>query len=300
MTTSTTTSGRGYTVALAACAEFPDLGPEGPVVVGAFEDAGFDVCVPVWDDPAVDWNEFDVVVVRGTWDYVHKRDEFLAWARARSLVLNPSDILEWNTDKTYLADLAARGVPIVPTAFVSDGDPFDIPEGEVVVKPTVSAGGLRAALFLDGESDAAAAHVRELHDDSLVAMVQPYRALVDEMAEIGLVYIHGTFSHAIRKDSMLRQEPMVAFDYMREQVISARVPTSDEMRVAELSLDAVPGGRERLLYARVDLVPGPSGPELIELELTEPALYPQFGDRCTDLLTDAVVAILGASKSLKP
>ena len=105
------------------------------------------------------------------------------------------------------------------------------------------------------------------------ALVQPYRSQVDDEAETGLVYLGGDFSHAIRKEAMLRADPVSIPGLYREMVVTSRTATDLELGVADAVLDAVPGGRDCLLYARVDLVPGPSGPELIELEVTEPALY---------------------------
>jgi hypothetical protein len=124
-------------------------------------------------------------------------------------------------------------------------------------------------------------------------MVQPYRDLVDEKAETGLVYLGRHFSHAVRKAPMLRAEPRFIPGQFREHVISARTASPSEIEVGEAVLDAVPGGRSRLLYARVDLVPGPSGPELIELELTEPDLYLGLGDGAAERLAEAIVDLLG-------
>ena len=132
-------------VALATCAAFPD---------GDADDAGLpaaiggDVTFAIWDDPAVDWAAFDLVVVRSTWDYQERRDAFLAWARGiGERLVNPPDVLAWNTDKRYLHELAAAGLPVVPTTLVAPGAPFTAPAGEYVVKPTVSAGSRDTARF---------------------------------------------------------------------------------------------------------------------------------------------------------
>ncbi|MCR6712093.1 MAG: hypothetical protein NVV57_05090 [Demequina sp.] len=98
-----------------------------------------------WDDPNVNWAGYEVAILRSTWNYTEHLDEFLAWATRTSQVtrlVNPVDIVEWNTDKRYLADLAARGIPVVPTVFAAPGEPVspDAVAGHVVVKPTVGAG----------------------------------------------------------------------------------------------------------------------------------------------------------------
>jgi glutathione synthase/RimK-type ligase-like ATP-grasp enzyme len=260
----------------------PDLDDDGPLLIAALEGAGVVARPAVWDDPAVDWDDFDLVVIRLTWDYISHRDEFVSWAKSLPLVANPPDILDWNTDKRYLADLLRAGVPVIPTLFIGPEDPVELPEGELVVKPTVSAGSIDTSLYAPNELSAASDHVRSLQRAGRTAMVQPYRDLVDEKAETGLVYLGQHFSHAIRKAPMLRAQPHFIPGQFREHVISARSASPAEREIAEAVLDAVPGGRSRLLYARVDLVPGPSGPELMELEVTEPDLYLGLADGAAD------------------
>ena len=105
-------------LALATCAALPALDPDSATLLGPLEALDVHVTVAAWDDPAVDWAAFDLVVVRSTWDYTLDRTAFLAWAAAVPRLLNPLPVLTWNTDKHYLRDLAAAGVPVVPTAFV--------------------------------------------------------------------------------------------------------------------------------------------------------------------------------------
>ena len=286
-------------MALATCAEMPDLDDEGRLLIDALGSVGVAARPAVWDDPSVDWAEFDLVVIRLTWDYISRRDKFVSWANSVRLVANPPDILEWNTDKRYLSDLLRAGVPVIPTRFIGPGDPVELAAGELpleelVVKPTVSAGSIDTSLYGPDETEAALEHVRTLQSEGRTAMVQPYRANIDEEAETGLVYLGGDFSHAIRKAPLLRKQPRSIPGHIREHVVSARSASVVERQVAEAVLDAVPGGRERLLYARVDLVPGPSGPELIELEVTEPDLYLALGERAAARLAEAIVDLLGS------
>lgn len=93
----------------------------------AAERAGLRSETVVWDDPDVDWDAFDAVVVRSCWDYVPRRDEFLAWTRQVPTLVNDADTIAWNTDKHYLRELETAGVPIVPTAW-SVQDEAALPE----------------------------------------------------------------------------------------------------------------------------------------------------------------------------
>ena len=105
---------------------------------------GAEPSVVVWDDPHVDWAGFDVAVIRSTWDYTMRREEFLAWVTRTDTVTrlrNRPDVVRWNSDKVYLRDLVDCGVPVVPTSFFAPGDVPVLPQGvPFVVKPTISAG----------------------------------------------------------------------------------------------------------------------------------------------------------------
>jgi glutathione synthase/RimK-type ligase-like ATP-grasp enzyme len=280
-------------VALVTCDDIPELESDAPLLLDALSRMGLVSRIVSWTDKSVDWGEFAVNVVRGTWDYVYRRDEYVSWARSTPRLFNPADVLEWNTDKRYVADLEKSGVPVVPTRFIGPGENFDLPDGELVLKPTVGAGGLEAGLFGADEKQEAWQHVRSLQGAGKTVMVQPYRAGIDEVSETGLIYIGDSFSHAISKGPQLRVEPRVAPDHIRDQVIDSRSPTDDERSVAERTLDAIPGGRNRLLYARVDVVPGPEGPEVLELEVTEPSLFLDHADGSADTLAAAISKLIG-------
>ena len=103
-------------IALATCAEFPDLDAEGPLLMAALSGLGMHAEPAVWTDPDAAWSSYDAVVVRSTWDYHQRRDEFLEWADRVATVTrlaNPADVLRWNTDKTYLRELSEAGLPVV-------------------------------------------------------------------------------------------------------------------------------------------------------------------------------------------
>ena len=255
-----------------------------------------------WDDPAVDWEGFDLAVVRSVWDYPRRRDELLAWAgraAAATTLLNPPAVLRWSSDKRYLADLARAGVPVVPTAFAAPGDEMDWPgPGEVVVKPAVSAGSLDTERYPAARRSAARAHVARLHAEGRVAMAQPYLAAVEERGETALVHLGGAFSHAIRKGPMLVPGLEVVEGLFVEEDIRPASPSAAELAVARAALAAVPGGGEGLLYARVDVVPGPGGePVMLELELLEPSLFLAHAPGAADRLAAAIAGRLSGGSS---
>lgn len=126
-------------IALVTCAHFAD-GDDAHLLGPALRALGLQPSWQTWNDPTVDWAAFDLAVLRSTWDYPADHDGFRAWAGRVPRLANPVDVIAWNSDKTYLRDLAAAGVPIVPTEWSDPGEPVDLPAGEVVVKPSVGAG----------------------------------------------------------------------------------------------------------------------------------------------------------------
>lgn len=287
-------------VALATCREFPDLDHEDRLLLPALAQLGIEAVPAVWTDREIDWSAFDAVVLRETWDYSDDRPAFLAWLTSIAdvtTVLNPPDVVAWNTDKVYLRDLSRAGCAVVPTSFLEPGEDVDdwLPDGDhsdVVVKPAVSCGSRDTVRYaLDEPMADADAHVARLLGEGRTVMVQPYLDAVDTIGETALLFFDGVFSHAIRKGPLLArgvEGEKVEGLFVQEQ-IDPREPTAAERAVAEAVLQHIPGGLDRVLYARVDLIPGPDGePLLLELELTEPSLFLSHADGAADRLAAAI------------
>lgn len=300
------------TVAIATCAEARDVDEDATLLLAALERAAVDAGEVDWSDPAVDWRRFDMVVIRSTWDYAPRRDEFVAWAqRVESVtrLANPAAVIRWNTDKHHLAELALDGVAVVPTTFMEPAAGPDLrtlaelvrsavsDHSGFVVKPTVSAGSKdtfrHAAPAQDTEAvEAAASQVRDIHRSGRAAMVQPYQDGVDREGETGLVFFDGEFSHAFRKGPMLSVGGGPVPGLFATEEIEPRVATDDQLAVASAALASA---RSRtgsdLLYARVDLLPGDDGrPLLLEVELTEPSFFLHTDPASADRAASAIAA----------
>ncbi len=278
-------------IGLATSSGLPDLHVDDQPLLAALPGAE----PVIWDDPDVDWGAYDLVVVRSCWDYTLRRDEFLAWARTVPRLVNPVEVLAWNTDKTYLRDLEAGGVPIVPTSFTGPEDQVfwpsvpSEPRRWVVVKPTVSAGARDTWLTQDVMS-----RVEQLRQAGRTAMVQPYLAAIETEGETSVVFLGGVYSHGARKAPLLAREggDGVAPDPDDDDAImTPRTPTAAQIEVATLAMDAIPG---ECLYGRVDLVPGDDGaPLVLELEITEPSLFLRQAPGSAERLAAALLARAG-------
>ncbi len=287
-------------VLLASCAAAVGRDGDEPLLVAALAAEGLTASSADWADPAVDWAAARVVVVRSTWDYVRRRDEFLAWARrveSGTRLVNPAGVLTWNTDKRYLRELAAAGVPVVPTAWVERPEQVTAAleqPGDVVVKPVVSAGARDTARFSPDRRDEALAAVEAILAGGRAVMVQPYLARLDAEGETGLVYLDGAHSHAFGKAALLAG-PALGPGLYAEEGITPRTATAEQRALGDRVLGEVAertGGMP--LYARVDLVPGDDGaPQVIEVELTEPSLFLTTDGRAAARVAAAVSARLG-------
>ena len=134
-------------VYLATCEELPggDAGTE--LLARSLRTRGIHTTIAVWSDLSVDWESSPFTVIRSTWDYHLRRDQFLRWVRALPRVHNPPALVEWNTDKRYIFDLP-RSVPVIPSRLLEDPSPDQVevaleaagwPEG--VLKPAVGLDG---------------------------------------------------------------------------------------------------------------------------------------------------------------
>lgn len=257
-------------VHLATCKVLPEPDLDESLLLDALKKEGVSATLLAWDEESA-LITAPLTVLRSTWNYYAHRDAFLAWAERVSKVsvlMNPLPTITWNSHKSYLRDLEKKGIEVIPTLFVSQGELGSLRSllGErswtrLVIKPTVSAGSFSTATF-DAEDPKAEAFFRALVSERDV-MVQPFVASVDDYGERSIVAIAGELTHAIRKSPRFGTAPEAA---------SAALPIADDERaLAARALGTIHG---QLLYARVDMARDEHGvPRIMELELTEPSLF---------------------------
>lgn len=239
---------------------------------------------------AADWDAYEVVVIRSPWDYQRDPDAFLAVLetidRSKARLENPLDLVRWNLRKTYLRDLDARGLPIVPTRWLDRLAPADLPTlfdglgDEIVVKPVVGANADDTfRLRSDSRPDEALATFAERP-----CMVQPFvRAVVDE-GEFSLFHFGGAYSHAILKAP-------AAGDFRVQEEHGGRIrAVAPEPALRALADGAVDSLGLAPLYARTDFVRLGSGFALMEVELIEPSLYFSYDPASPERFAEAFAA----------
>lgn len=272
---------RPVRIAWVSCTEMPEPDPDEEQGLDALRARGHEVSVVAWDDPQVRLEDYDIALLRSPWNYPDAPEAFRDFlARGVGQVWNPPQVTVWNLHKKYLFDLEAGGIDIVPTALGGPGaDARALARGrgwsEVVVKPAIGAGSIGARRFSD--LDAAAAHGRALGRDFLV---QPVLGAFTDPGESSLIWVHGAFTHTVRKRPRLDGED--------EAVVLGPPPTPEDKAFAARALRFAPA---EILYGRIDYVMHEGRPLLSELELIEPSLFWCLGGAASEALERFVVGV---------
>jgi hypothetical protein len=278
-------------IALATCAELPGWEVDDQPLIESLQSKGATVAFPIWNDAHVNWEQFDITVIRTTWDYHLKKNEFVAWCNSVPRLFNNAAIVSWNTHKSYLRELSKQGVAIAPTVWIETGEKIDAARtmeqfktDRGFIKPQVGACASDTLRFtLDNVKEAQVFLDSQLHQDM---MMQPYIASVETEGELSAIFIDGTLSHGVQKIP-------VAGDYrVQDDFGASDMPytfTKSEVREMNKTLLAVPDNAS-LLYARFDYLRSDEGTLLLnELELVEPSLFFRHSEESASLLADAII-----------
>ncbi len=280
----------------------PTLDPDDRILLQELRKRGLTVSTAVWNDPLVDWAAARLCMMRSTWDYHYRYDEFVEWIRrvaSVTVVRNDPSLLVWNAHKSYLSALERLGVPVVPTLWVRRGESRALGEvseargwRNLVLKPARGVASHNVTLV---RGDLAAQAIGQARLDAMLqtedVLIQPYLDAVASYGERALIFLRGCYSHAIVKKP---------FD--RVLAITEGPPsvgaTCEEVDAASRAIAAVPG---EPLYARVDLLNDDEGQPLVsEVELIEPGLYLGAHEPASRAFADAIeneLELIGPTQS---
>ena len=288
-------------LAIASCEVLPDWEVDDAPLLEVLGQVTH-LTIAVWSDQSIDWKMFDAVLLRTTWDYTERLDEFLDWVdriSKETLLVNSAAWVHWNSRKSYLGDLSGAGVGIAPTHWIPKGEVFDLsevlsakePEQQWFLKPQVGATSSHTLRFFGHEQDKAQ-HFLESLSGEHAFMLQPYLKRVETDGEYSLLYLGGRLSHGVRKVP-------VPGDYRVQDDFGAHDesfhPSAELIALADQILEVasdVSGAGVPLLYARLDFLLDENGQWLLnELEVIEPSLFFRHAPRAPQLLANALLEL---------
>lgn len=283
-------------IAFATCRDLGKLTPDDQLAANILLKQNVIVDAVAWDDPDVQWQNFDAVILRSTWNYHRQLPKFLQWLEMLDdenvRVWNPTEVVRTNVSKKYLIDLKNDGIPIVPTVFIPQNKSRELKsilENEnwerVIIKPEVSASAYQtiSASLTNAQDD------QKKLDEILKtsgALIQEFRNEIIETGEWSLMFFDRKFSHAVLK------HPRAGDFRVQEElggIIQAATPSDSLIDHAQRILAQVNG---QLLYARVDGIVAGQAFLLMELELIEPSLFMGFSTGAAESFATSIVKIL--------
>jgi glutathione synthase/RimK-type ligase-like ATP-grasp enzyme len=272
-------------------AAIPEGAPDDRMLENALVAQGARVRFAVWDDPDVDWAVTPLAIMRSAWDYHLSPVSWFAWiehASRSTMMVNPPELLKWNTDKRYLGALAAAGVPVVPTAFLLPRDTCDLTSIldergwlDFIVKPAIGASASGVKRFAGPNARHLGAKHAKMLSQSEATLVQPYLEAVERERERSLVYINGDFSHAFCKQAFNTNAT-------GGTKVTVHTPSKEELRIAGDALSVL---KVVPIYARVDLILSEYGVVVMEMELIEPDLGLRIDTAAADRLALACLEL---------
>ncbi|RZJ98740.1 MAG: hypothetical protein EOO46_24410 [Flavobacterium sp.] len=261
----------------ATAPEYENLDSEHGKIMAYLKEKGFQPSCQIWDDEKIDWLGFDVLIMKTTWDYHHRLVEFNAWLnkleKIGAYVLNPIDVLRWNSDKIYLKELEENGARIANTIWLGQGENFDVNRlfaelntEKIIIKPRVSASANHTYALTQEE-----AHQKKEEIEGLLRtenlMAQSFLKEIQTEGEWSLLFFDGKFSHSLMK--VPKADDFRVQSHHGGSVKAVEVP-SHLVKTAQSIVDNHTKG---CLYARVDGVEVDGQFVLMELELIEPYFF---------------------------
>ncbi|AOE50947.1 ATP-grasp domain-containing protein [Kangiella sediminilitoris] len=275
-------------IAIASCQNLPDWEKDDIPFFNELDELGVSYQILAWDSDT-DWSQFDACLLRTTWDYQERIDEFMQWIKSVSTqtrLINSRAIVEWNSHKSYLKELEHAGIRITPSEWLQQGQSYDVKAlmdkhgwQKGFLKPLVGANArecLRFSIRSEFELELAQKHIDKLCPvEDLV--LQPYLSSVETFGETSGIFFGGKYSHGTRKvpvkGDFRVQDDYGASDYVYHL-------TDDELEQAHKAIQYITEKAGPPLYARVDFLHHKGGPVFVnELELIEPSLFFRHGGR---------------------
>lgn len=250
---------------------------ENVLLLEFLQSKGLNIQKEIWDDSQVDWAAYDLAVLKAPWDYFDKFPQFSQWLNHLEnlgvRLLNPTDIVRWNSDKHYLRDIAEAGLEIIPTLFLQKGEQLNLTASfdhfksdKLILKPAVSGAAKNTFVLKKGKLEPNLPELQALLEEESY-LLQPFLNEIQDEGEWSFVFFGGRYSHCLLKTA---KSGDFRVQHVHGGAVHAKEAPKELLQLAQQYIDSFAKG---CLYARVDGVRLNGAFALMELELIEPYLY---------------------------
>ncbi|QBZ98122.1 ATP-grasp domain-containing protein [Flavobacterium sangjuense] len=282
-------------IALLTCEKFPELYQTDQFLIPELAKHNITASATVWDDTTINWNDFDYLIFRNTWDYFEKEYQFNTWLdyiqTSGIKTLNAIEIVQKNKHKFYLRELENQGIKILPTVFIDKTTTLNLEEiipknwTKGVIKPAYSGGAYLTKVFEIDQLEQINLQYQSIASEKEL-LLQEFRPEIVSEGETSFIFFNKKFSHCVNKKP--------AKDDFRVQIqfggnyVSAE-PNQDLINQAQ---NVVNTFSEKLLYARVDGIIINNQLHLMEVECIEPDLYFNHSEGSQQRFVNAILDLI--------
>lgn len=279
-------------IAILTCDQLPELTLQDQPLILELAKHDITASPVVWDNPNSNWNDFDYLIFRNTWDYFEKEVQFNLWlSQIEKLgikTLNPITVIKHNKHKFYLREMKNQGITILPTVFINKTKALDLRKlipshwEKAVIKPAFSAGSYQTAVFEISDIDKINSQYQSIAAEKEL-LLQEFMPEIQTLGETSFIFFNKKFSHAVNKKPAtgdFRIQVQFGGKYNLIQPDKALVVKAQKI---------VDSYGENLLYARVDGIIIGNELHLMEVECIEPDLYLNLSEGALQRFSSAIV-----------
>jgi len=239
---------------------------------------GWECIFVPWESKSVDWDDFDAVIIRSTWDYQQKENLFFKTlakiSKSKAKLYNPLSVVKWNINKNYLKDLEDRDIAIVPTKFFDIFDYKNVKKcflsfetNRLIIKPSVSANADDTFILEESLIDENKVLLSNTFKNKEY-LVQPFLENIKIEGEYSLIFFGDFLSHVLLKTPKTGD-----FRVQEEHGGILKSINLPENSLVDFGLKVIKNLPMPCLYSRIDVVRNNDQFLLMEVELIEPSLY---------------------------
>ena len=282
-------------IALLTCQKIPNLLETDQLLIPELAKHNIQAKAVIWDDKTINWQDFNLLVFRNTWDYYEKQQEFDAWLQHIEKLgirtLNSISIINQNKHKFYLRELQQQGFTILPTIFINKTENLNLSEiipsnwQKAVIKPAYSAGSYQTSVFEISDIEKINQEYHPIAAEKEL-LLQQFMPEIQTLGEISFIFFNKKYSHAVNK------KPIEGEFRIQSQFGGIYTLANPSQNLIDQAFEIVNTFSEDLLYARVDGICIENELHLMEIECIEPDLYFNLHEGSISKFVEAILELI--------